>query len=84
LRKIGPTREASIVIDGKIGTYPVNGYLFIAREWREAPLFDTGYCPERVIRFLRERGFQLMAICMTHAHADHIGGVEFIQKPSGA
>lgn len=72
------------VIDGRIGSYPVNGYIFIDWEHRQSVLFDTGYSPDRVIRFLRRMKLQLVAICITHAHPDHIGGVEHIQKETGA
>jgi len=72
------------VIEGKIGDYPVNGYFFIDWKRRECLLFDTGYSPEMVIGFLEEHGLRLVAICLTHAHPDHIGGLEKIQFHSNA
>jgi hydroxyacylglutathione hydrolase len=67
------------VIEGKIGNYPVNGYLFVDWPRGECVLFDTGYSPDKVIAFLEEHGLRLVAICLTHAHPDHIGGIETIQ-----
>ncbi len=67
------------VIDGKIGSYAVNGYFFIDWKSRECVLFDTGYSPGRVIAFLEENTLRLVAICLTHAHPDHIGGVQEVQ-----
>jgi len=67
------------VIDGKIGNYPVNGYIFIDWKRGECVLFDTGYSADKVITFLKENSIRLLAICLTHAHPDHIGGVQEIQ-----
>lgn len=72
------------VIDGKIGSYPVNGYFFIDWEKKECALFDTGYSPGKVIAFLQQKALRLSAICLTHAHPDHIGGVEKVQSYSEA
>ncbi|MFQ5597193.1 MAG: MBL fold metallo-hydrolase [Nitrospiria bacterium] len=68
------------VVDGKIGTYPVNGYLFTDWQQGECVLFDTGYSPDKVKAFLAETGLRLVAICLTHAHPDHIGGIQDIQS----
>ncbi|MEO2055447.1 MAG: MBL fold metallo-hydrolase [Nitrospira sp.] len=68
------------VIDGKIGGYGVNGYFFIDWKRKECVLFDTGYSPSKVITFLKENGVRLVAVCLTHSHPDHIGGIEKIQS----
>lgn len=66
-------------IDGRIGSYPVNGYLFIDRAQGEGILFDTGYSPGRVVRMVEEEAIRLVALCITHSHPDHIGGAEKIR-----
>lgn len=71
-------------IDGRIGTYPVNGYLLIDPIRKEAALFDTGCSPNRVIRLVQEEGIRLVALCITHSHPDHIGGADRIQSATGA
>src|SRR5581483_11354348 len=71
-------------IDGRIGTYPVNGYLLIDPLRKEAALFDTGYSPNRIIRLVQEEGIRLVALCITHSHPDHIGGADRIQSATGA
>jgi glyoxylase-like metal-dependent hydrolase (beta-lactamase superfamily II) len=68
------------VIDGKIGSYPVKGYFFIDWKRKECLLFDTGYSPSKVITFLKQKALRLVAICLTHSHPDHIGGIEKIQS----
>lgn len=71
-------------IDGRIGSYPVNGYLAIDPARKEAALFDTGYSPDRVTRLLAQEELRLVALCITHAHPDHIGGAERIRSATGA
>ncbi len=68
------------VIDGKIGSYPVNGYLFTDWKRQECVLFDTGYSPSKVLAFLEQKAVRLVAICLTHAHPDHIGGIQEVQS----
>ncbi|MBI3804065.1 MAG: MBL fold metallo-hydrolase [Nitrospirae bacterium] len=71
-------------IDGRIGNYPVNGYLFVDPVRREAALFDTGYSPDQLLALLEREGVRLVALCITHTHADHIGGADVIHEATGA
>ncbi|HLG23011.1 MAG TPA: MBL fold metallo-hydrolase [Candidatus Manganitrophaceae bacterium] len=71
-------------IDGRIGSYPVNGYLLIDTEKREGALFDTGCSPDRVLRILKDRQIRLSALCVTHGHPDHIGGADAIHAATDA
>jgi glyoxylase-like metal-dependent hydrolase (beta-lactamase superfamily II) len=71
-------------IDGRIGTYPVNGYLFVDPATGEGALFDTGYSPDQVLAEIKKDQIRLVAICITHTHTDHVGGVDRIHKATGA
>ncbi len=71
-------------IDGRIGDYPVNGYLLIDPIRKEAALFDTGCSPTRVTRLVEQEGVRLVALCITHSHPDHIGGADRIQAATDA
>lgn len=83
----GPLRRDPIPmlrsIDGRIGNYPVNGYLFFDPVMGEGVLFDTGYSPDRVILLLQKEKIRLVALCLTHAHPDHIGGADRIHAATG-
>ncbi len=46
--------------------------------------FDPADRGELIYEELRKRGFRVDAIYLTHAHFDHIGGVEELKKLSGA
>jgi len=71
-------------IDGKFGTYPVNGYLFVDPATREGALFDTGYSPDQVLAEIKKEKIRPVALCITHTHADHVGGVDRIHAATGA
>ncbi len=71
-------------IDGRMGDYPVNGYIFADSVTKEAVLFDTGVSPNQVIQALRREGLKLVAICITHAHPDHLGGGHEIRRATAA
>ncbi|MDE6020220.1 MAG: MBL fold metallo-hydrolase [Ruminococcus sp.] len=45
---------------------------------------DIGGNAERIISFLKENGLTLTKIFLTHGHYDHIGGVNEVQKATGA
>lgn len=74
-----PPLEMIHTIDGHIGSYAVKGYLFIDWESQVCMLFDTGYSPDKVIAFLKQNALRLLGIGLTHAHPDHIGGLQDIQ-----
>ena len=71
-------------VDGRIGTYPVNGYLIVDSTAGEAALFDTGYSPDLVLARLKAEPVRLVALFITHTHADHVGGAERIHAATGA
>lgn len=51
---------------------------------REALVIDPGDEIERVEDVLKRHGLRVKAIVVTHAHIDHVGGVEKLQRATGA
>lgn len=47
---------------------------------RLAVCIDPGDEAERIVAALGERGLELQAIALTHAHMDHVGGVAALKK----
>ncbi len=76
------TSSAIKRIIGYLGDYPVNGYLLVGEG--VGVLFDTANRPEAVLKTLEKASVPLVAICITHTHPDHVGGVEMIQAATGA
>ncbi len=76
-----PTHQTAtdvILIRGDIGGYEVKGYLFFDPSTRKAVMIDTGYNPETMLRAIEHERLTLTAICLTHGHADHAGGLDMI------
>jgi glyoxylase-like metal-dependent hydrolase (beta-lactamase superfamily II) len=63
-------------IHGDIGGYAVKGY--VLHDAGEALLIDTGYNAAAALDFLSRRGLRLVAVCLTHGHADHAEGIDRI------
>jgi len=56
------------------GLYETNCY--VLRESSQSKQFDAGSLPE----FVKAKGFEPVAVVLTHAHADHIGGVSGLRS----
>ncbi len=67
-----------------VGKYGVNSYIYICDETKKAFVVDPGDKGEKIFNKVKELGGELEYIILTHAHGDHIGGVEELKKLSGA
>lgn len=61
-----------------LGPLQTNAYLLQGEEEGKAIIIDPGMNPGALIR--RIQNLEIEAILLTHAHFDHIGGVEEIRK----
>lgn len=77
-------KDRVIPIRGMIGSYPVNGYILYDGQTGEAACIDTAYDPEKILKSLQSHQLSLRSILLTHAHHDHMGGVETIKAKTGA
>jgi hydroxyacylglutathione hydrolase len=66
------------------GRFEQNCYLLGDPGGPEAVIVDPGEDPERFLEEARRRGWTISGIWLTHAHIDHIMGVEAIQRATGA
>lgn len=55
-----------------VGLASENTYVIEKTENKKALLIDPGAEPERLIEWIDANGWQTQAICLTHAHFDHI------------
>jgi len=62
-----------------VGPIQCNCYIFSDSISGHAYLIDPGAESEELMTFLRARRFQLQGILITHAHIDHVGGIEQIR-----
>jgi hydroxyacylglutathione hydrolase len=66
------------------GQFAENCYLVADRRTREAVIIDPGEESEKFLAELKERGWKLQAIWLTHAHIDHIMGVGAVHRATEA
>jgi glyoxylase-like metal-dependent hydrolase (beta-lactamase superfamily II) len=67
----------SIVVASAAGPpFMENGFLVTCGQTKEAVLIDPGDEVERLIEEARDSGANVRAVLLTHAHLDHISGVD--------
>jgi hydroxyacylglutathione hydrolase len=66
------------------GQFAQNCYLVADRRTRDAVIIDPGEEPSMFLAELDTRAWTLRGIWLTHAHIDHIMGVEAVRRASGA
>ena len=75
-----PEKFEVVCLNLLVGSYPVKCYLLICRETRSSAVIDTGGNPDAVIKKATELGLKPEKILLTHAHFDHAGGLEKLDK----
>ena len=75
-----PAPFDTVCLDLFVGTYAVKCYLVICRATQTSALIDTGGNPDAVIKKAKELNIQPEKILLTHAHFDHAGGLELLNK----
>lgn len=62
---------------GPLGT---NCYLVVNEITKEAVIVDPASCPERLMECVQKEGIRITAVLLTHAHFDHIMGIDQIGR----
>lgn len=62
-----------------LGPVQTNCYIVSNKE-KECLIFDPGEEAGRIIKTIRSNGLKPLAIFLTHAHFDHIGGVDAVRE----
>lgn len=81
-----PDAQTPDLIAGRIarfalGPFATNCYVLPASDGSKACwLIDAGFAPEPMIDYVREHGLTPELIVLTHAHLDHIAGLETLRE----
>ena len=67
----------------KVGMMQCNCYLMLS-EQKNAAVIDPGGQPDKLIEMAKELGATIRMVLITHAHFDHIGGMEALCRETGA
>lgn len=65
-----------IVLNGPI---PVNCY--VIRRGIDCYIVDPGYEKDKIVDYIKTRGYQVRGILLTHGHFDHIGAINGFEVP---
>ena len=66
-----------------LGSLGTNCYLLENEETKEVVIVDPATCPEYVINHVKSSGYTPKAILLTHAHYDHVMGIDGWVKEFG-
>jgi glyoxylase-like metal-dependent hydrolase (beta-lactamase superfamily II) len=66
-----------------VGPFQENSYILGDEVTKDAILIDPGHGAEAILARVKKLDLKVMAIVNTHAHIDHVGGVEAVQKALG-
>ena len=59
-----------------LGSMGTNCYLIINEETKEMVIVDPATCPDYIISHVKSNGYIPRAIFLTHAHFDHVMGID--------
>ena len=63
-----------------LGPLQTNAYLLVAEDSKRAVVIDPGMNPGSLIRRIETLQLEIEAILLTHAHFDHMGGVQELRQ----
>lgn len=66
-----------------LGSMGTNCYLIINEETKELVIVDPATCPDYVVSHIKSNGYLPKAIFLTHAHFDHVMGIDGWVKEFG-
>ena len=59
-----------------LGSMGTNCYLLINEETKELVMVDPATCPDYLVSHIKSNGYTPKAILLTHAHFDHVMGID--------
>lgn len=62
------------------GILSTNCYLAVNEETKQAVVIDPAACPGYLISHIKDEGYQIEAVLLTHGHFDHIMGIDGFLK----
>ncbi|MDY6084314.1 MAG: MBL fold metallo-hydrolase [Dialister sp.] len=63
-----------------LGPFMTNTYILYDEALKKASIIDPSFTPESILKFLSEKELDVESILLTHAHVDHIAGLNQIRK----
>jgi hydroxyacylglutathione hydrolase len=68
----------------ELGGFGANCYIVGDEETKEGIIIDPGAEGDYILRTVKELGFKIKMIVLTHSHIDHIGALAEVKESTGA
>lgn len=78
-----PEKEPLKMLTAPLGEFQTNCYILGNPNTKEAVVIDPGAEAETILDFLKEEGYRLEAVLLTHGHVDHMGALEDLRAAVG-
>ena len=62
-----------------LGPIETNCYVVVNEDTKECFAVDMAYCPQEYVDHIREQGYQMKALFLTHGHFDHIMAADAVR-----
>ncbi|MFD1412760.1 MBL fold metallo-hydrolase [Oceanobacillus jeddahense] len=72
------------IIAMPVGFVQANCYIVYKKEEKDALVIDPGGEPEKIMEAIESNQLNVKAILLTHAHFDHIGGLDRVRELTNA
>ena len=66
-----------------LGPIETNCYVVVNEDTKECFAVDMAYCPKAYVDHIREQGYQMKALFLTHGHFDHIMAADAVRDKYG-
>ena len=63
-----------------LGPIETNCYVVVNEDTKECFAVDMAYCPQEYVDHIREQGYQMKALFLTHGHFDHIMAAQAVKE----
>ena len=67
-----------------VGPLQVNCYILADEKTKDAVVIDPGDDAGDILKIIKDKGFAVKYIVITHAHFDHIGAIKTLKEATGA
>ena len=73
-----------ILIRLVVGPLQVNCFILADEKTKEAVVIDPGDDAQEILKIIRDKGFKVKYIVITHGHFDHVGANKALKDATGA
>lgn len=63
-----------------LGPFMTNTYILYDEGSKKASIIDPSFTPDNILKFLSDKQLDVESILLTHAHVDHMAGLNRIRK----